>query len=53
MTPTPASTATVRPTVNDPASVEAAIESRQSVRAFLPTPVPRPLLERQIGRAHV
>ena len=52
MTQTPASTtATVRPSVNDPASVEAAIEGRQSVRAFLPTPVPRPLLERLLALA--
>ena len=31
--------------VSDPASVDAAIESRFSARAFLPTPVPRELLE--------
>jgi nitroreductase len=31
--------------IADPASVDAAIESRYSVRAFLPTPVPRPLIE--------
>jgi nitroreductase len=30
----------------DPTQVEAAIVGRRSVRAFLPTPVPRPLLER-------
>jgi len=30
--------------VADPASVDAAIENRYSVRAFLPWPVPRPLL---------
>jgi acyl-CoA thioester hydrolase len=32
--------------VSDPASVDAAIESRFSVRAFLPTPVSRELIER-------
>ena len=31
--------------IADPASVDAAIESRFSVRAFLPQPVPRPLIE--------
>ena len=31
--------------INDPASVDAAIENRFSARAFLPKPVPRPLLE--------
>ena len=31
--------------IADPASVDAAIERRYSVRAFLPTPVPRPLIE--------
>ncbi len=31
----------VAPVVNDPASVDAAITGRMSVRAFLPTPVPR------------
>jgi len=41
----------VRPVVADPASVEAAIESRQSIRAYLPTPVPRPLLERLLALA--
>jgi nitroreductase len=30
--------------VNDPASVDAAIESRFSARAFLPTPVPKALI---------
>jgi len=35
-----------RPQVADRASVEAAIESRFSARAFLPTPVPRATLER-------
>ena len=34
-----------RPKVHDPASVDAAIESRMSVRAFLPEPVPRELIE--------
>jgi nitroreductase len=34
-----------RPTVNDPASVDAAIESRFSARAFLPEPVPREVIE--------
>ena len=41
----------LRPVVADPASVEAAIESRQSIRAYLPTPVPRPLLERLLALA--
>ena len=31
--------------INDPASVDAAIENRFSARAFLPTPVPRQVLE--------
>ena len=31
--------------INDPASVNAAIENRFSARAFLPTPVPRQVLE--------
>jgi len=31
--------------IRDPDSVDAAIESRYSVRAFLPTPVPRALIE--------
>jgi nitroreductase len=35
----------VRTVVADPASVDAAIESRFSARAFLPTPVPRATLE--------
>ena len=30
--------------INDPASVDAAIENRFSARAFLPTPVPRQVL---------
>ena len=34
-----------RPTVNDPASVDAAIESRFSARAFRPEPVPREVIE--------
>ena len=33
-----------RPTVADPASVDAAIQGRMSVRAFLPKPVPRDTL---------
>lgn len=32
-------------TIKDPASVDAAIESRRSIRAFLPTPVPRETIE--------
>ncbi|MCX7692138.1 MAG: nitroreductase [Tepidimonas ignava] len=35
----------------DPAAVEAAIVSRRSVRAFLPTPVPRHLIERLLALA--
>ncbi|TDQ44745.1 nitroreductase [Tepidicella xavieri] len=35
---------TARPPVHDPASVDAAITGRMSVRAFLPTPVPREVL---------
>ena len=31
---------TARPAIADPASVDAAIESRFSARAFLPRPVP-------------
>ncbi|MGA0608679.1 nitroreductase [Caldimonas sp. KR1-144] len=31
--------------IQDPASVDAAIESRRSIRAFLPTPVPRETIE--------
>ncbi len=34
----------VSTTIKDPASVDAAIESRSSVRAFLPQPVPRELI---------
>ncbi|GAB3189307.1 nitroreductase [Hydrogenophaga aquatica] len=34
-----------RPPVADPASVDAAIEGRLSVRAFLPKPVPRDMIE--------
>ena len=34
-----------RPPVADPASVDAAIEDRLSVRAFLPKPVPRDMIE--------
>jgi nitroreductase len=34
-----------RPPVADPASVDAAITGRQSIRAFLPQPVPRATLE--------
>jgi len=41
----------LRPVVADYASVETAIESRQSIRAFMPTPVPRPLLERLLALA--
>jgi len=41
MTPTPQ----VGVRIEDPASVDAAIESRFSARAFLPTPVPREVLE--------
>ncbi|RYY84496.1 MAG: nitroreductase [Comamonadaceae bacterium] len=37
--------------VADPASVAAAIESRFSARAFLPTPVPRPVIERLLALA--
>lgn len=33
------------PVIKDPASVDAAIESRRSIRAFLPTPVPRETIE--------
>lgn len=39
------STPKVSTRVEDPRSVDAAIESRFSTRAFLPTPVPRALLE--------
>jgi nitroreductase len=39
-------TAVSRQTAIDPASVEAAITGRMSVRAFLPKPVPRELIER-------
>ena len=34
-----------RPPVHDPASVDAAIVGRMSVRGFLPRPVPREVLE--------
>lgn len=34
--------------INDPASVDAAIESRFSARAFLPRPVPRELLQEML-----
>ena len=35
-------------------TVEAAIRGRQSIRAYLDTPVPREIITRiQIGRAHV
>ena len=37
--------------VPDPDSVDAAIGGRHSVRAFLPTPVPRPLLEHLLRMA--
>ena len=36
---------TARPTIADPASVDAAIESRFSARAFLPRPVPQAMLQ--------
>jgi nitroreductase len=45
------STMNVSTVVADPASVEAAIESRFSTRAFLPTPVPRALLEKMLALA--
>lgn len=40
-----------RPVVADPKSVETAIESRMSARAFLPKPVPRELIERLLHLA--
>jgi nitroreductase len=40
-----------RPPVADPASVDAAITGRLSVRAFLPQPVPRPTLEALLALA--
>jgi nitroreductase len=40
-----------RPVVADPASVETAIESRMSARAFLPKPVPREVIERLLQLA--
>ena len=36
---------TARPAIADPASVDAAIESRFSARAFLPRPVPQAMLQ--------
>jgi nitroreductase len=36
---------TSRPTAEQQAAVDAAIESRHSIRAFLPTPVPRSVIE--------
>ena len=44
-------TPNVSTVVADPASVAAAIESRFSARAFLPTPVPRALLEKLLALA--
>lgn len=41
----------VRTAVPDAASVRAAIDSRMSVRAFLPTPVPRETLESVLALA--
>ena len=41
----------IRSVIADPASVAAAIESRMSVRAFLPTPVPRETIERVLQLA--
>ena len=40
-----------RPPVADPASVDAAIEGRLSVRAFLPKPVPRDMIEHLLSVA--
>jgi len=40
-----------RPTEADTAAVDAAMTSRHSMRAFLPTPVPRELLEEILGLA--
>ena len=40
-----------RPAVQDPASVDAAIEGRMSVRAFLNTPVPRAAIEQLLQLA--
>ena len=40
-----------RPPVVDPASVDAAIDGRMSVRAFLPKPVPRDTLEHLLALA--
>ena len=37
--------------VTDAQSVETALTSRYSVRAFLPTPVPRPLIQRLLELA--
>jgi nitroreductase len=39
------------PPPSDTAAVEAAITSRRSIRAFLPTPVPRPTVERILAVA--
>ena len=44
-------TSQVRTVVADPASVAAAIESRFSARAFLPTPVPRATIEKMLALA--
>lgn len=44
-------TDSIRPCVADTASVEAAINSRMSVRAFLPQPVPRATIERLLQLA--
>jgi nitroreductase len=41
----------VTPTPQDIAAVDAAITSRRSLRAFLPTPVPRELIEQILGVA--
>jgi nitroreductase len=50
MTPKPDTTATATATV-DAAAVDAAITSRRSVRAFLPTPVPRAVIEQILAVA--